>query len=280
MQNPNKHPQKNKQKMNGVDMVLVGFVIFWVTLLVLLPMVGILKEAIGAHRSKIIASLGSPGALHSFWVTFKILVMTISINVVFGTILAIVIVKHRFRGKLIFESLLDLPFAVSPVVVGFMLIVLFGNKGWFGGLLDLFDIKVLYSLPAMVIATLFVTLPFVAKEIIPVLRECGVEQEEAAYVLGSSRLQTFLKITLPSIKWGLIYGIILTFARSIGEFGAVLVVSGNIINQTQSATIYIHDQFTDLNMVGAFSASFFLLIISLLFVFIINFILKRERRLR
>ena len=128
----------------------------------------------------------------------------------------------------------------------------------------------------MVIATLFVTLPFIAKEIIPVLRECGTEQEEAAYVLGSSRLQTFWKVTLPSIKWGLVYGIILTIARSIGEFGAVLVVSGNIINQTQTATIHIHDQFTDLNYVGAFSAAFFLLIISLIIVNIINFLSKRK----
>jgi sulfate transport system permease protein len=190
--------------------------------------------------------------------------------------LAIVFARYNFKGKLLLESLIDLPFAVSPVVAGFMFIILFGPGGWIGSWFESVDIKIIYALPGMIIATLFVTLPFVVREILPILREFGREQEEAAATLGAGGWQTFWLVTLPSIKWGLTYGITLTIARSIGEFGAVLVVSGAIINKTQTATLHIHDQFTDLNYAGAFSAALVLAIFSFVILSLIQYIYKKR----
>jgi sulfate transport system permease protein len=196
-------------------------------------------------------------------------------NTLIGVILALVLVKQNFKGKFFFEGLVDLPFAVSPVVAGFMFIILFGPRGWIGNWFDAHQIKIIYAFPGMLIATLFVTLPFVCREVIPVLKEFGLNQEEAAYVLGASRWQTFWRVTLPSIKWGLVYGITLTIARSIGEFGAVLVVSGNVIHKTQTATLHIHQEFTDFNYAGAFSAA---IVLALLSFFILTTMQRIYRR--
>jgi sulfate transport system permease protein len=242
--------------------LLMFFVIAWFLLLILFPLLGIVKEAFGGGFAAFFASLKEGSAVRAFMMTFWITLAAVVFNTVFGTVLAITLVKQRFRGKLLLEGLVDLPFAVSPVVAGFMFIILFGPKGWIGHWFETGGIKIVYAFPGMLIATLFVTLPFVAREIIPVLKEFGLQQEEAAYVLGASKWQTFWKVTLPSIKWGLVYGITLTTARSIGEFGAVLVVSGSIINRTQTATLFIHQEFTDFNYIGAFSAAIVLALIS------------------
>ena len=209
--------------------------------------------------------------------TLIITFIAVTINTVVGTILAIVLSRHEFKGKLLLESLIDLPFAVSPVVAGVMFIILFGPEGWIGSWFESMNIKIIYALPGMIIATLFVTLPFVVREVTPVLREFGRDQEECAAILGASGWQTFWRVTLPSIKWGLAYGITLTIARSIGEFGAVLVVSGSIINKTQTATLYIHDQFTDFNYAGAFAAALILAAISFVVLNAIQFVYKRRR---
>ena len=267
---------KSKPRLNTWECILIMSVIIWFIILIMVPVYGIFKETFKNNLDQIIFSLTSSTAIHSFWVTFLICISVAIINTIFGIVLSIVIVKHRFKGKLFLESLLDLPFAVSPVVIGFMLIILFGPYGWLGDFFKHLNIKIIYAIPGMIIATLFVTLPFVAKEIIPVLRQFGIEQEEAARTLGASEWQIFWKITLPTIKWGLGYGLTLTIARSIGEFGAVLVVSGSILNKTQSATLFIHDQFTDLNYAGAFSASVFLIAISILVIYFINFISERK----
>jgi len=238
--------------------LLMTAVIGWFLVLIVLPVYGIVKKAFQNGLTLFITSLTTPAAIHSFVMTFWITIAAVIINTAFGIILAVVLVKHKFRGKLLFEGLVDLPFAVSPVVAGFMFIILFGPNGWLGSWFEAHHIKIVYAFPGMLIATLFVTLPFVAREVMPVLLEFGLEQEEAAYILGASKWQTFWKVTLPSIKWGLVYGITLTIARSIGEFGAVLVVSGSIINKTQTATLHIHQEFTDYNYAGAFSAAIIL----------------------
>lgn len=242
--------------------VLVGGVVIWFFVMILLPVLGIIREAFGEGPGLFWKTLAVPETTHAFILTFWITLATVVINTVFGIILAVTLVKHRFWGKFLFEGLVDLPFAVSPVVAGFMFILLFGPKGWIGSWFEAGGIKIVYAFPGMLIATLFVTLPFVAREIIPVLKEFGLEQEEAAYVLGASPWQTFWRVTLPSIKWGLAYGVTLTIARSIGEFGAVLVVSGSIINKTQTATLHIHQEFTDFNYIGAFSSAILLALIS------------------
>lgn len=255
---------------------LLTFVILWFTILVVIPLFGIVRETLQNSIQIFLSTLITPAARHAFWLTLLITVITVIFNTILGTILAIVLARQNFKGKLFLESLVDLPFAVSPVVAGFMFIILFGPQGWIGSWFESQNIKIIYALPGMIIANLFVTLPFVAREVIPLLREFGKEQEESASTLGASNWQTFWRITLPSIKWGLAYGITLTIARSIGEFGAVLVVSGSIIHKTQTATLHIHDQFTDFNYAGAFSAALVLAVFSFIILNLIQYIYKRR----
>ena len=259
--------------------LLLAAVISWFALLVLLPLAGIVRETLRSGGGVILSALQTPEALHSFRLTLVITLLAVLINTVMGTVLAVILARHQFRGKLFLESLIDLPFAVSPVVAGVMFIILFGPNGWIGGWFESVNIKIVYALPGMVIATLFVTMPFVVREVTPVLREFGRDQEECAAILGASGWQTFWRVTLPSIKWGLAYGVTLTIARSIGEFGAVLVVSGSIINKTQTATLHIHDQFTDFNYAGAFAAALVLATISFIVLNAIQFIYNKRRGL-
>ncbi|MGA1796919.1 MAG: sulfate ABC transporter permease [bacterium] len=255
---------------------LILAVISWFLVMIIVPISGILKQVVVNGFSVFFSSITTPEARHAFWLTSIITVSAIVINTLLGIILALVLVKQDFRGKLCVEGLLDLPFAVSPVVAGFMFVILFGPHGWIGSWFEARNIKIIYALPGMIIATLFVTLPFVAREVIPVLKEFGLDQEEAASILGASKWQTFWKVTLPSIKWGLIYGTTLTMARSIGEFGAVLVVSGSIINRTQTATLLIHQQFTDFNYAGAFSAAIVLAFLSFSLLITMKLIYSRK----
>jgi sulfate transport system permease protein len=267
-----------KQKQTG-KWILISVVLLWFFVLIIFPLIGIVRETFKNAISVITSSLSSTASTHAFWLTILITFVAVVINTIFGTIMAIVFAKQNFKGKLFLESLIDLPFAVSPIVAGFMFVILFGPGGWIGSWFYSMNIKIIYALPGMIIATLFVTLPFVAKEIIPVLREFGIEQDEAALILGASQWQIFWKVTLPSIRWGLAYGVTLTIARSIGEFGAVLVVSGSIINKTQTATLRIHDQFTDLNYAGAFSAALILALISFIILNLIQYAHKRKERI-
>ena len=267
---------KESAKSTCIKYALILSVVVWFLILIMLPILGILKEVIGHGLSIFVASISTPASRHAFKLTLIITTMAIFFNTLLGTMMALVLVKQNFRGKLILEGVVDLPFAVSPVVAGFMFIILFGPKGWLGSWFSACNIKIIYALPGMIVATLFVTFPFVVREVIPVLNEFGLEQEEAAYILGASKWQTFWKVTLPSIKWGLIYGITLTFARSIGEFGAVLVVSGSIINRTQTATLLIHQQFTDFNYAGAFSASMILALLSFTILIVMQYLYKKK----
>ena len=265
----------NKRK-KPVEMILITMVICWISLLILMPLYGIVKEVFHSGLTACFSSLNEPAAIHAFNLTLWLTIGSVTVNTVFGIILALVLVRQEFKGKLGLNGLIDLPFAVSPVVAGFMFITLFGPYGWIGSLFEARDIKIIYAFPGMMIATLFVTLPFVVREVVPVLREFGVDQEEAAFVLGASKWQTFWQVTLPSIKWGLIYGITLTMARSIGEFGAVLVVSGAIINRTQSATLYVHQKFTDFDYGGAFTASVVLALVSFITLIVMQYIQKKK----
>ena len=256
--------------------ILMTLVIGWFLFMIIVPLTGIIHEAFKDGFAHFYQTITSPEAGHAFTMTLWITLATIIINTLFGVTLAIVLVKHNFKGKLFFEGFVDLPFAVSPVVAGFMFIILFGPNGWIGNWFEMHNMKIIYAFPGMLLATLFVTLPFIAREVIPVLREFGIQQEEAAHVLGASQWQTFWRVTLPSIKWGLAYGITLTIARSIGEFGAVLVVGGSIINKTQTATLYIHQEFTDFNYAGAFAAAIVLALASFIILTTMQNIYKRK----
>jgi sulfate transport system permease protein len=186
------------------------------------------------------------------------------------------IVRTNIRGKALLNAVVDLPFAVSPVVVGFTLILVYGQNGWFGGWFVDHGYPIIFSTPGIVLATIFVSLPFVAREVIPVLREIGTEQEEAATTMGATGWQTFWRITLPSIRWGVVYGIVLTTARAIGEFGAVAVVSGSVIGQTQTLTLTVDSSYQNFDPVGAYAAALELAAIALCTLFVMNLIKPRR----
>ncbi len=212
-----------------------------------------------------------PEALHGFLLTSEITAIVLALNLVFGTITALVLARQRFIGRAFLSGVIDLPFAVSPVIAGFMLILLFGPDTLLGTFFGSLGVKVLFAVPAMVLATLFVTFPFVVRELTPLLQMLGTESEEAARTLGASEWQVFVQVTLPSIRWGLVYGATLTVARAIGEFGAVLVVSGNILSVTQTATLHIYQNYVDFNYVGAYAVAGVLLAASFLILIGLEF---------
>jgi sulfate transport system permease protein len=187
-------------------------------------------------------------------------------------------VRGRFRGRSLLGAFIDLPFAVSPVVVGLALILVYGNAGWFGGWLTDHGIRVIFSTPGIALATIFVSLPFVAREVVPVLREIGLDQEEAARTLGASWWQTFWRVTLPAIRWGLAYGVILTTARALGEFGAVSVVSGKLAGQTQTLTLFVEDRFQSFDLTGAYAAAVVLALLAIAVIATLTLLDRRKER--
>ncbi len=200
-------------------------------------------------------SVTTPEAQHAFWLTCLMVAITVPLNTVFGVLCGLVLVRQRFRGRALLSAAIDLPFAVSPVVIGLALILIYGRNGWFGGWLAEHGIQIIFSLPGMVLATIFVSLPFVVREVAPLLREIGTEQEQAAATLGASPLQTFFRVTLPAIRWGVAYGVVLTTARALGEFGAVSIVSGKLAGQTETLTLHVEDRFQAFDLTGAYAAA-------------------------
>jgi sulfate transport system permease protein len=215
-------------------------------------------------------------AEHAFRVTVEVALFAVVGNTLFGLVAAVLLARHRFPGRGALNALIDLPLAVSPVVVGLALILVYGRFEPIGGFLDDHGIKIIFSLPGMVLATIFVSLPLLARELVPVLQEIGVEQEQAAWTLGASGLQTFRRITLPAIRWALAYGVILTLARALGEFGAVAVVSGGLVGKTQTLTLYVQQEFQNFDPIGAYSASFVLAVIAIAALIVINVLRPKE----
>jgi sulfate transport system permease protein len=213
------------------------------------------------------ASITTPAAIHAFWLTVEIALIAVPLNTVLGVVTALALVRGRFRGKWLLQAVIDLPFAISPVVIGLALVLVYGRTGWFGGWLADHGIQVIFAVPGMVLATIFVCLPFVVREVEPVLRELGDEQEQAAATLGASRRQTFARVTLPAIRYGIAYGVVLSTARAIGEFGAVSVVSGKVAGQTDTLTLLVENRFQNFDVAGAYAASALLALIALLTLF-------------
>ena len=242
--------------------LLTALVLVWIGLLVILPTVSLVFEALGEGPSRLYESLIHPDAVASFRLTLVATLAATALNTVFGLVIALTLARQKFVGRGLADALLDLPFAVSPVIAGLLLILLYGPTSPLGGWLEGLGIGVIYHPLGLVIATAFVTLPFVAREVVPVLREFGIDQEEVALTLGAGRWTTFWRITLPSIRWGLAYGVLLTIARGLGEFGAVLVVSGNILGRTQTTTLHIHDSVEAFDPQGAAAASLVLGVVS------------------
>jgi sulfate transport system permease protein len=221
-------------------------------------------------------AISSPAAVHALWLTTQITLIVVPANTVFGIIAALVIVRRRVPGKTMLMAFIDLPLALSPVVIGLSIVLVWGFRGWFGGWLADHGIRVIFAMPGMVLATIVVCLPFVVREVVPVLREIGAEQEEAAMTLGASPLQTFWRITLPGIRWGVAYGVVLTTARALGEYGAVAVVSGRIQGTTQTLTLFVDERHTAFDQAGAYGAAVVLAVLSLLTVLALTLIRPRE----
>jgi sulfate transport system permease protein len=257
--------------------LLIGLVVAYIGILILAPLGALVAGAFAGGVGAIVQALSDPDVLNAFWLTLLISVITVAVHVVCGTAVAWVLVRHQFRGRQILNGLIDLPFAVSPVIAGYMLILLFGRRGVLAPFTDAIGIKVAFAVPGMILATLFVTLPFMVRELMPVLQAFGIEQEQAAATMGASGWQTFRYVTFPALRWGFIYGLTLTFARALGEFGAVLVVSGGVQGRTETATLYIFRALDDRQYVGAYSAALVLGLISLVLVLSTDLLRRGER---
>jgi len=223
------------------------------------------------------SAVSAPNAQNAFWLSLEIVAIAVPLNTVFGIGMALLLERGRFRGKAALGMLIDLPFAISPVVVGLALVLVYGKTGWFGDWLAQNGIQVIFSVPGMVLATAVVSLPFVARETIPVLRELGSDAEQAAATLGASGWQTFWRVTLPGIRWGVVYGVVLTTARALGEFGAVSIVSGRIEGQTQTLPLYVQDRFENFDITGAYAAAVVLALLALATLLAMNLLTRRTR---
>jgi sulfate transport system permease protein len=258
--------------------ILIAAVLIYVGVLILAPIGALLAGAFKQGLGAILRALSQPDVLAAFWLTIKISLIVVLVQTVFGTIVAWVMVRDRFPGLDLLNGLIDMPFAISPVVVGYMLLLLFGRTGLMAPVLNVLNIRVAFAVPGMVLATLFVTLPFMIRELIPMLEAFGVQQEQAAATMGASSWQIFWRVTLPALRWGMIYGITLTFARALGEFGAVLVVGGGVQGRTETATLYIYRALDERQYVGAYSAAIVLGLLSLALVIGTDIIRRRESR--
>ena len=250
----------------------------YLTLLLVLPVGLVFYRTFQNGLEPVWNAITDPDFLHALWLTLLIALIAVPLNTIFGVACALVLVRQRFRGKAFLNAFVDLPFALSPVVVGLALFLVYARTGWFGPWLGAHGIQIVFALPAMVLATIFVSLPFVVREVVPVLREIGTEQEEAAWTLGASSLSTFRRITLPAIRWGITYGVVLTTARCLGEFGAVSVVSGNLIGKTQTLTLHVNNRFQAFDLVGAYTASVVLAVLALATLFLMNLFRKETPR--
>jgi sulfate/thiosulfate transport system permease protein len=258
----------------------IAIAVLYVGILVIAPLVGIAWAALKAGLSTILETLRQPDVLHAFFLTGIITVITVIVTSVFGVIVALVIARDTFPGRALMSAFVDLPLAVSPVIVGLMAVVLFGLGGWFEPWFTAHGIQILFALPSMVLVTIFICIPFVIREVVPVLKEIGVTEEEAARTLGASSLQTFFRVTLKNIRWGLLYGIALTTARSIGEIGAVLIVSGSITGQTETSTLYILRAFDQNQDPQGYIVAITLALVSIGLLIAIEIFKHRQERLQ
>lgn len=237
----------------------LGFLFFFLGL----PLVAVFVEALAQGMPIYIAALREPETASAIWLTVIIALAVLPFNIVFGVAAAWAIAKFDFKGKSLLITLIDLPFAVSPVVAGLIFILLFGAQGTFGNWLAAHDLKIIFAVPGMILATLFITFPFIARELIPLMQSQGKDEEEAAVSLGASGWQMFWRVTLPNIKWGLLYGVILSNARAMGEFGAVSVVSGHIRGETNTLPLHVEILYNEYNAIGAFAAASILALLAL-----------------
>jgi sulfate transport system permease protein len=270
----------SKKRQSPAEWVMIAAVILYAAVLLVGPLFSILWCALSEGAGPFFREITSDNALNALKLTLLLGCGATVINTVFGVCIAWVLVRDDFKGRRLVNGLVDLPFAVSPVIAGLMLILLFGRDGWFTGNTDAMGIKMVFAVPGMLLATTFVSLPFVIREVMPVLAQIGTEQENAAYTMGASPWQAFWHVTLPAIRWGLLYGVSLTLARALGEFGAVLVVSGGVSGLTETSTLFIFRSLDDRNYVGAYAMALLLALISFTILMLMEFFKKRTSEVR
>jgi sulfate/thiosulfate transport system permease protein len=248
----------------AVRIVIIGLAVTFLSVFVVLPLVMVFAQAFSKGIGAYLVALSNPEALSAIRLTLLIAAISVSLNLVFGLVAAWAIAKFEFRGKTFLVTLIDLPFSVSPVISGLVFVLLFGAQGFFGPWLASHDIRLLFAVPGMTLATLFVTFPFVARALIPLMQEQGTQEEEAAISLGASGLQTFFRVTLPNIKWGVLYGVLLCNARAMGEFGAVSVVSGHIRGETNTMPLLVEILYNEYQFVASFAIASLLAMLALI----------------
>ncbi len=256
--------QRGTEESAPIKWLLVFVALSFAGIFLLLPLINVFAQALGKGWAAYHRALTDPDTLSAIKLTLTVAAISVPLNLTFGLAAAWCIAKFDFRGKSLLITLIDLPFSVSPVVAGLIFVVLFGLQGYFGQWLDDHDIKIIFATPGIVLATVFITFPFVARELIPVMQATGTEQEEAALTLGASGWRTFWHVTLPSVKWGLLYGVILCNARAMGEFGAVSVVSGHVTGQTDTMPLRVEKLYQEYNSTAAFAVASLLALLALL----------------
>ena len=260
---------------------LRSIALFYLAALLIVPVGMIFYRTFEHGLSQPIDAITSPDGLHAFWLTIVCVGIAVPLNTICGVITALVLVRQNFRGRALLNAAIDLPFAISPVVIGLALFLVYAPRNsWFGESLAENGIQIIFSLPGMILATIFVSLPFVVREVMPVLQEIGTDQEEAAETLGATPWQTFWRVTLPAIRWGVTYGVVLATARALGEFGAVSVVAGNVSGSggTQTLPLFVKDQFDNFSLAGAYAAALVLALIAIAVLFSMSFLQKRSAR--
>lgn len=257
--------------------LLIGLAFFIVSILLVVPLIAIFAQALSAGLTIFWVNLSDKYTLHAIGLTLLVAALTVPLNLVFGVFLAWLVTRFEFFGRRVLMTLIDIPFAVSPVVAGLMYLLLYGSNGWLGSWLMDNDLQLMFAWPGIVMVTVFITCPFVARELIPLMQQQGSSEEEAALSLGASGWQMFRRVTLPNIKWALLYGVVLTNARAVGEFGAVSVVSGNIRGETNTLPLHVELLYQDYNLVGAFTSATLLAGLALLTLVIKTFLEWRQQ---
>lgn len=264
-----------------VRRTLIGVALVFMLLFLVLPLAAVFAEALRKGAGAYLEALREPDAWSAIRLTLLTAAVAVPLNLVFGIAAAWAIAKYEFRGKAFLTTLVDLPFSVSPVVAGLIYVLVFGAQGWFGPWLAAHDIKIVFAVPGIILATIFVTFPFIARELIPLMQAQGSDEEQAAIVLGATGWQTFWRVTLPNIKWGLVYGVILCNARAMGEFGAVSVVSGHIRGQTNTMPLHVEVLYNEYQSVAAFAVASLLALLALVTLAIKSFVQwKFEREMK
>ena len=261
-----------------VRRTLIGLALMFLTLFLFVPLISVFYEALKKGMEVYLAAITEPDAVAAIKLTLIAAAIAVPLNLIFGVAAAWAIAKFEFRGKNLLITLIDLPFSVSPVVSGLIYVLIFGLQGWLGPWLAENDIKIIFAVPGIVLATIFVTVPFIARELIPLMQAQGTEEEEAAVVLGASGWQTFFRITLPNVKWGLLYGTILCNARAMGEFGAVSVVSGHIRGSTNTLPLHVEILYNEYNFAAAFAVASLLALLALVTLALKTFVESRNKQ--